>query len=310
MMKKEALVAKLHKPIRKNFLRRRVIQKGLNDTWQIDLVEMIPYSRENKGYKYILTIIDIFSKYAYGRALKKKDSLSVVQAMIDVLENSRLGPPKNIHSDQGKEFFNKNFESLMKKHGINHFHTFSKMKASIIERWNRTFKNKLWPKFNLQGHYNWISILDEIIYKYNNTRHRTIKMKPIDVNYKNEKNLLYTVYNNIKIFRYGKFRKGDYVRISKEKSIFYKSYLPNWSTEIFIIAKVNITNPITYDLIDLQNNKISGKFYQEEIQKTTLFDTYLVEKILKRKKDKLYVKWLGFDSTHNSWINKHNLVKV
>lgn len=307
-MGKEALVAELHKPSRKNFKRRRVIQKGLNNTWQIDLVEMIPYNQENKGYKYILTVIDIFSKYAYARGIKNKDASSIVKAMTDVFKKARYGYPKNIHSDQGKEFFNKDFKHLMEKHKINHYHTFSKMKASIIERFNRTIKNKMWPRFNLQGHYNWISIIDEIIREYNNRRHRTIRMKPIAVNFKNEQLLLNSVYSHVKLFKRGKFKKGDYVRISKEKGIFSKGYLPNWSTEIFRIEKIRLTNPVTYILIDLNNNIISGNFYEEELQKTIYIDTYLVEKILRRKKDKIFVKWLGFDNSHNSWINKNDLV--
>lgn len=307
-MGKAGLIKELHKSVRKNFSRRHVIQTGLNDTYQIDLIEMIPYSRENNGFKYILTAIDIFSKYAYAIALKAKNSSSVAEAMKTLFKKSRFPPPKNIHSDQGKEFFNKEFRELMTKYNINHYHTYSKMKASIVERFNRTLKNKMWPKFNLQGSYNWISILDNIIETYNNTKHRTIKMKPINVNFKNEQFLLNSVYNRIKLFKFGKFKKGDYVRISKEKGIFSKGYLPNWSTEIFKIEKVKMTYPVTYELIDLNNNIIRGNFYEQEIQKTKYINTYLVEKILKRKNERVFVKWLGFPESENSWINENDLV--
>lgn len=307
-MGKAGLVKELHRPKRKNFKRRQVIQKGLNDTWEIDLVEMIPYSPENKGYKYILTVIDIFSKYAYAMALKSKDSSSVVEAMKRIFKKSQFSPPKNIHSDQGKEFFNKKFRELMTKLNINHYHTYSKMKASIVERFNKTLKNKMWPRFNLQGHYNWTSILDDIIKEYNNTKHRTVKMKPVDINFRNEELILNSVYNRIKKFTPGRFKKGDYVRISKEKGIFSKGYLPNWSTEIFKIENVKMTYPVTYELSDLNNNIIRGNFYEQEIQKTNFINTYLVEKILKKRKNEIFVKWLGFDSTHNSWINTNDLV--
>lgn len=307
-MSKAGLVKELHKPSRKNFKRRRVIQKGLNDTWQIDLVEMIPYSRENKGFKYILTVIDIFSKYAYALPIKSKNSSNVMEAMKIIIEKSRFGSPKNIHSDQGKEFFNKEFNKLMSQNKINHYHTYSKIKASIVERFNRTLKNKIWPTFNLQGNYNWISILDNIFKTYNNTNHRTIKMKPSCVNFKNEQKLLNSVYNRMKLFNFGKFKKGDYVRISKEKGVFSKGYLPNWSTEIFKIENVKITYPVTYELSDLNDNIIRGNFYEQEIQKTKYIDTYLVEKILKKRGDKIFVKWLGFDSDNNSWIPKTDLV--
>lgn len=307
-MGKEGLIKELHKPSRKNFHRRRVIQKGLNETWQIDLIEMIPYSQQNKGFKYILSVIDNFSKYAYAVAVKNKNASSIQNAMRNIIIKSKYGSPKNIHSDQGKEFFNKDFQKLMKEFDINHYHTYSKMKASIVERFNRTLKNKIWPKFSLQGSYNWISILDNILKEYNNTWHRTIKMKPKDVNFKNEKRLLNSVFSRIKLFRHGKFKKGDFIRISKEKGIFSKGYLPNWSTEIFKIENIKMTYPITYVLSDLNNNIISGNFYEQELQKTKYVDTYLVEKILKRKGDKVLVKWLGFDNTENSWIHKSELL--
>lgn len=154
---------------------------------------MIPYSSENNGFKYILTVIYIFKKISYATALKAKDSSSVVEAMKTVFKKSRYPPPHNIHSDMGKEFLNKRFHDLMMKHNINHYYTFSKLKASIVERFNRTLKNKIWPKFSLEGSCDWISILDNNIKEYNNTKHRTIKMKPVDVNFKNEKMLLKTV---------------------------------------------------------------------------------------------------------------------
>lgn len=307
-MEREALVRELHKPVRKNFKRRKVVQKGINDTWQIDLVEMIPYSHENKGFKYIMTIIDIFSKFAYAIPIKNKSSSSIVEAMKSIFKQAGENIPKNIQTDEGKEFKNVEFKNLMKKYQINHYNTFSKLKASIVERLNRTLKSKMWPRFNLQGNYKWLAILKEVVDKYNKTKHSTIKMKPIDVTSKNESFLLNSVYNRIKQFQFGKFKKGDYVRISKEKGFFYKGYLPNWSTEIFKIIKVNMTNPVTYTLQDLNKNTIDGKFYEAELQKTKYVNTYLVEKVLKRKGEKVLVKWLGFDNSSNSWINKKDLL--
>jgi transposase InsO family protein len=98
-----------------------------------------------KGFKYILRVIDIFSKYAYAVALKNKNASSVVEAMRNIILSFRYGSPKNIHSDQGLELFNKDFKKMMQEYDINHYHTYSKMKASIVERFNRTLKNKIWP---------------------------------------------------------------------------------------------------------------------------------------------------------------------
>jgi regulator of sigma D len=306
-MSRRAIVNELHKPARKNFKRRRVIVKGINDLLQGDLVEMIPYYRENKNYKYLLTVINAFSKYAYAIPIKNKSGQEVTNAMAKIL-SGLTSSPKNLHTDDGREFFNKTFKALMQKYGINHYSTYSGLKSSIVERFNRTIKNKMWKQFSLQGSHKWIDILEKLVNQYNNTTHSTIKMKPSEVNEKNEKTLLKTVYNHMKIFSDGKFKIGDYVRISKNRQIFDKSYTPNWTTEIFKVIKIQITNPVTYLLEDYQKNFIKGSFYEQELQKVRYPDTYLVEKVLKRRANESYVKWLGFDNVHNSWVNNRDII--
>ncbi|XP_055386942.1 uncharacterized protein LOC129615650 [Condylostylus longicornis] len=219
-MSRAQIVSEIHRPARKNY-RRRFLQKGLNDTWQIDLVEMIPYAKFNKGKKYMLTVIDTFSKHAFAEPVKNKTADNVLQAFKTIIKRSKT-VPKNIHSDQGKEFFNIKFKNYMREKGINHYHTFSDLKASIVERFNR--------------------------------------------------------------------------------------YNANWSTEIFKVIKVHNTYPVTYELRDYQSNDISGKFYEPELTPVKNSDAYLVEKILKKQGNKIFVKWLGFDSKHNSWINKKDLI--
>lgn len=307
-MSKQQVVNEIHKSARKKFVRRRFIQKGYNDTWQIDLVEMIPFSKMNKGYKYLLTGIDTFSKYAFAYPVKTKTSKEICSVMKKNFELYKTHP-KNIQSDQGKEFFNKDFNILMKKHKINHYHTFTVLKASICERFNRTLKTLMWKMFSMRGHYKWIDKIESLVNQYNNTYHRTIKMKPSEVNKLNEIHLLETVYNFPKTFPKPKFKKGDHVRISRYKGIFFKGYEPNWTTEIFVIVKVNITNPITYIIKDYKDNEIQGSFYEVELQKVKNETAFLVEKVLKRHDSKMLVKWLGFDDTHNTWINKNDLLK-
>ena len=306
-MSRKQVVNELHKAARKNFSRRRVILKGLNDLLQADLVEMIPYSKENKNYKYLLTVIDAFSKYAWAIPIKQKTGLEVTQAINKIIQQLP-SPPRNIQTDDGKEFYNIHFKRLVTKLNINHYSTFSGLKASIVERFNRTLKNKMWKQFSMQGSYKWLPILKNLLQTYNNTKHRTINMKPNQVTAKTEHKLLSTVYNKIKIFLPGKFKVGDYIRISKNRKIFDKGYTPNWTTEIFKIYKVRVTNPVTYLLKDYQDQPIHGGFYEFELQKAKHPNTYLVEKVLKRNGDQVYVKWLGFDNSHNSWINKKQII--
>lgn len=303
---KGIVVKEIHKSSRKNFTRRHVLQKGINDTLQIDLVEMIPYASSNKGFKYMLTVIDIFSKKAFARPLKNKTAKEVTQAMKSVLHE--IGStPKNVHSDQGKEFFNRDFQQLMKDKKINHYHTFTHCKASIVERFNRTLKNWMWMLFSYNGSYNWINLLDGLLQRYNRTYHRTIKMAPNAVTKRKEKLLLRTVYAYVNVYKGHKFKIGDKVRISKFKGIFSKGYEPNWSTEVFTVDKIKLTTPVTYLLCDNNETPISGVFYEQELQKCASPDVYLVEKVLKEKGDKLFVKWLGFSNEHNSWINKNQV---
>lgn len=305
-MSRRAVINELHSQARKNFKRRRVIMKGIDDHWQADLVEMRNYSSLNKGYCYLLTVIDTFSKYAWAAALKTKTAAEVTKAMNNIFILGRV--PKNLQTDDGKEFFNRDFKSLMQKHSINHYSTYSTLKASIVERFNRTLKGMMWKEFSYNGTYYWINIYKKLVIDYNNNTHRTIKMAPINVIAANEKELLNTVYSHLKLFNGSKFHVGDHVRISKYKHIFEKGFTPNWTTEIFKIKNIQNTNPTTYILQDYQGAEIKGGFYEEELRKTRFPNFFLVEKILKRRVDKVFVKWLGFSNEHNSWINKDDVL--
>ena len=148
----------------------------------------------------------------------------------------------------------------------------------------------------------YFDVLDDIDDKYNNAVHRTIKMKPIEVTDDS-----YAEYNEDSNKRNPKLKVGDHVRISKYKNISVKGYVPSWSEEIFVIKKVKNTVPWTYVVNDLNNKVIIASFYEKELQKTNQKE-FRIEKILKRKGDKLYVKWKGYNNSFNSWINKKDIV--
>ena len=145
-------------------------------------------------------------------------------------------------------------------------------------------------------------MLDDIVNKYYNTIHRTIEMKPIDVTDDS-----FAEYNEKSNKRNPKFKVGDHVRISKYKIIFAKVYAPNWSEELFVIKKVKNTVPWTYVMNDLNNEEVIGSFYEKELKKINQKE-FRIEKILKRKDDKLYVNWKGYDNLFNSWINKKDIL--
>ena len=149
----------------------------------------------------------------------------------------------------------------------------------------------------------YIDKLDDIVDEYNNTYHTTIKMRFIDV-----KDNIYINTDKEINNKDRKFKVGDHVRISKYKNIFAKGYMPNWSEEVFVIKKVRNTVPWTYVINDLNDEEIIGTFYEKELQKTNQ-EVLRTEKVIKRKGDKLYVKWKGFDNSFNSWIDKGRLVQ-
>ena len=310
---KKEIAFELHKPARRNYKRRHVELRGFRDLFQADLVEMIPHAEENNGYKYLLTCICCFSKYAWARPIKNKLSSEVAAAIQSILESREkrfLKPPKFMHTDRGKEFRSRVFHQMLVRFGVKHYYTHSNIKASICERFNRTLKNLMYREFSARGSFNWVNMLDELLERYNNSFHRTIKMAPAKVTLRDEGKLRAIHYANQVSVKRGKikFSVGDTVRISGIEGVFAKGYYPGWSTELFKIVKVCNTCPVTYKLEDHYGRPLKGGFYNEEISKTRHPDTYLVEKILKRRKNKVYVKFLGFDDDENMWIPIANMV--
>ena len=147
----------------------------------------------------------------------------------------------------------------------------------------------------------YIDKLNAIVNKYNDTYYTTIKMKPIDA-----KDITYININKEINYNDPKFKVGDYVRISKYKNIFAKGYMPNWSEVVFVVNKIKNLEPWTYVINDLNGEQITGTFYENELQKTNQKE-FSIEKVIKQKGDKLYVKWKGYDNSFNSWINKNNI---
>lgn len=173
-MSKQEVVQELHRYARKNFHRRKYVMYGIADTLQADLMEMQPFKGENQEYRYILIVIDVFSKMAYAEPLKDKTGEVVTKAMDRIIQKVNQHNPnhsiRKLHTDEGKEFHNGTMKRLLDKFNIEHYSTFSHMKASIVERLIRTIKHKLYTQFSLQGSHAWVKILPKIIERYNNTR--------------------------------------------------------------------------------------------------------------------------------------------
>ena len=299
-------VYSLHKPIRHRFKKRRVIVSKIDDQWQADLVDMQKNKSQNKNFNYILTVIDIFSKFAWAIPIKNKTGDSITRAF-EIIFKDRI--PTKLHTDKGLEFINKSTQNLFKRKGIHWFATENETKAQVVERFNRTLKSKMYKYFTAKGTKIWINIIDELVYNYNNSYHRSIKMTPVEGSLKKNSKI---VYNNLfpklqsKPAK-SKFSMGDRVRISKKRKDFAKGYLPNFTEEVFIVVKVLKTEPQTYIIKDLNGEEIKGTFYNEELSRYDS-ELYEIEKVLKRKKDKFLVKWKGYEKP--SWIDSKSIIET
>ena len=170
----------LHKPARKKYPRNRVIAVGRDEIHQLDLVDVASLARYNDGYKYLLTCIDVFSKYAWVRPLKNKTGPVIINAYEDILQSSKR-QPLFVHSDRGRIFVNKNFQNFLKKNGIRFYTTNSEVKASIVERFNRTLKGRMWKYFTMRSTLKYIAVLQKLVKGYNQSYHCSIRIKPADV---------------------------------------------------------------------------------------------------------------------------------
>lgn len=298
----------LHKPARKNFVRNRVFVTRPLYQFQADLCDMTALSKHNDNYKFLLTVIDVFSKKAYARALKNKTGIEVTSAFAYILDES--GIPAKIQTDAGKEFFNRTFEKLLKKHNIIHFATGSEMKASVIERFNRTLKTKMFRYFTARNTRRYLDVLQDLLDGYNNSFHSSIKMKPREVTSGNTRQVFENLYGTFPIENKPqrfKFKEGDTVRISKYRGIFDKKYEQSFTDEYFIIHELQPRDPPMYKLRDLNGEILNGSFYEQELQKVKISPNtvFRIEKIIDQKiqngRKMVKVRWQGWNSHFDSW---------
>ena len=265
---------------------------------------MTAFKDYNEGYKFLLLVIDTFSKYGYLIPLKNKKGETVADALKDIFKKRK---PGKLWTDKGKEFYNKDVKDLVELYS-----TENEEKSSIAERWVRTIKEKMWKYFTDNNTYKYIDQLQDLVEDYNNTVHSSTKFTPKEASKK--KNEL-TVWRNLYPDRYKKydiipkFSVGDEVRITKKKKVFEKGYTTRWTEEIFTIKEIQDTNPITYKLTDLKGEEIEGTFYEPELQKTEQ-QIFRIEKVIKKEKGRSLVKWKGYSDKFNSWVDNKDLIDL
>ena len=312
---KEQPAYTLHRQARKKYPTRQYIVHEIDEQWQADLAEVGLIANYNDGYRYILTVIDIFSRYAWARPLKSKRGEDVAAAFKDIFEEGRI--PKRIQTDQGREFENRLVQNLFAQHHIELFSVKSAYKAALVERFNRTLKHRIWRYFTAENRHMWVDVLQDAVHAYNHSVHRIIKRKPAEVTADDVGEMRYLMTKRPKPPRGNDdVNVGDTVRISKVKSVFDKGYLPSWTEEIFTVSDINYKDrPTTYKLKDYNNDEVDGSFYRYEIQPIVKSnDVYLVEKVIKREKIHgmvwCLVKWQGYPASMNSWVRQSDIEAV
>jgi hypothetical protein len=300
----------LHTPLKKNFPRTQWLSNGIDHIWQIDLVDMKKLKYVNSHNEYILTVIDVFSKKAWAQPIKKKTPVESVKVMADIFNEGRI--PKVICLDNGNEFKGV-CKELFKKHNIKIVPSTTKLKASVVERFNRTLKEKMYRVFTYRKNKKYVDILKDLIDSYNNSYHSSIKTTPNSVNKSNENKIHKILYGDLDTFSFDNYIKfkydiGDYVRISIDKTIFDKGYTPNFSKEIYIVEKKLPSNPPRYNIKSINGEEFSYNYYTEELQKVLKgefpYDTY---KIHKEDKNKLLIEKLNSNTSDLHWIDKKSL---
>ena len=266
---------------------------------------MSKFKDYNNDYEYLLLVIDTFSKYGWVIPLKNKGGKTVAEALKTIFKERK---PEKLWTDKGKEFYNKDVKDL-----IELYSTENEEKSSIVERWIRTMKEKMWKYFTDNNTYRYMDILPDLVEDYNNTVHSSTKLTPVEASKK--KNEL-TVWRNLYPDRLKiqqpitpKFSVGDEVRITKKKEPFEKGYTTRWTEEIFTITRIQNTKPITYKIADLKGEEIKGSFYEPELQKTEQ-QVFRIEKVIEKGKNKSFVKWKGYSDKFNSWVDNKNLIDL
>lgn len=252
------------------FPRRKVLVRGPNVQGQIDLLFFQSISKENKGFKYLLTYIDCFSRWAHVIPLKNKNGEHVAdQFESKFIKKFPKRKPLKIQSDKGTEFISRAFQTVLRRHNISLFHTEQDVKASIVERFNRTLRELITKYIKHNQTLTYINALPKLIQVYNSRPHRTLKgHSPNDVNQKNSKffyDLMYSKYLNKRKKKF-KFKISDTVRISTYKKTFHKTRNENFTDTLYTVIDRKYTIPPTYLLAEKKTGEpVLGSFYAEEL---------------------------------------------
>lgn len=299
----------LHRPARRTYPRNKTYVSGVDAQWQADLADMQTLAKENGGMRYILTVIDVFSKYAWAIPIKDKGAKTMVAAFEELFRRAGARVPERLQTDKGTEFLCAPVQRLLRAKDVHHFVSQSDKKAAVVERFNRTLKTRLWTYFTAKRTQRYVDVLQSFVDSYNGSVHRMIRMAPKDVRRKHETEIWRRLYGDGvgTSSRSDGVKAGELVRISRWKGNFEKGYLPNWSKETFHVAGVKRHPRTMYEVRDKEGEAIKGGFYAPEVQRVQ-FGEYVIERVIRRRRNpddgtrECLVKWEGWPDAYNSWV--------
>jgi hypothetical protein len=280
----------------------------IDQHWQADLIDMKRYKNVNSHYQYILCCIDVLSKFVFVEAIKNKTAHECAVAFEKIFKKGRV--PQYLYMDLGNEFKGES-RAVFKKYNITYLDTKSIHKASVVERFNRTFKEKISRLFTENGNFKYVGELQQLALSYNNTVHSVIKMPPAKVNLATETKARENIYGKDDLLVendylvHFEFKIGDYVRVALRKSLFEKGYTANWSNDIFVIYYLNPSNPPTYKIQSLQGEQDDLAYYKQELQLVPTQDfPYDSFEILDTNKNQVLIKKLNSENQQEKWVKR------
>jgi hypothetical protein len=310
----------MHKGVKKTHTTQRIIVGGVDLLHQYDLMDVQSISGVNNKYRFLLGVIDTFSRFVSVIPLKDKKAGTVLQGLKKIYEKRDL--PLRGESDKGREFLNKQVQDYLKSKEIVFFTPHGTYKSPHIERFWRNLRNLMGHYFTQHNTKRWVGVLDQLMQTYNSRINRSTGVSPIEaLKPELSAQIFERLYGDLERAPTHKLHKPKFhidqtVRMSVAKHPFEKGHEANFTRELYRISQVLDNDPIQYRLEALNKEPVLGKFYESEItpaseEKDKL---YLIDKILDRKvengQELVLVSWLGWDRSHNSWVNATNVIDV
>ena len=300
------------------FTRGKTISSGIDDLWQMDLADLTDKMDENDDYRFMLTVIDVFSRWAWAQPVLTKSGADVVKALKAVFHRAGSRRPHKIQTDRGLEFWNKHVKKLLREEGVLKLYSSHDQdtKASLAERFNRTIKEQVTHFMMYYNTNRWIDDLQQIMYSYNNARHSSLGTSPLRVMHMNQSEL-----EDLWQRQYGGmsekgerqlerditrgYKVGDLVRVTHLKRTFEKGFMPRWQREVFkVVGSKYMKERLVYKLQDLKGEDVDGWFYPEMLRPHigAYNRAQVIEKVNKRNRQGVNVKYLGWPEKFNETI--------